>query len=208
MTGNRIANFLSILFHPLWVPVYLFVALMRFDRYALFLVGKDFQKLFLPLLLINAIAPAFSIWLLAKGGYISSVRVENRRERFVPILLVLFYYGGTYALIRITGQSVPWLIPSLMLALIASLVAALSLNFILKISLHMLALGGAFGVVLAIQAQHRFGPIAIAAAIGLLAGLVGWARLKLNAHSPREVYAGFLVGAVFSYFILRYELVI
>jgi membrane-associated phospholipid phosphatase len=28
----------------------------------------------------------------------------------------------------------------------------------------------------------------------VVAGLVGYARLRLNAHNPLQVYAGFLVG--------------
>jgi membrane-associated phospholipid phosphatase len=30
----------------------------------------------------------------------------------------------------------------------------------------------------------------------VVSGIVGYARLRLNAHSPAQVYAGFLLGAV------------
>jgi membrane-associated phospholipid phosphatase len=33
-------------------------------------------------------------------------------------------------------------------------------------------------------------------ALVLAAGLVGWSRLTLGAHTPREVYAGYAVGVV------------
>ena len=36
----------------------------------------------------------------------------------------------------------------------------------------------------------------ILALVMLMAGIVGYARLKLNAHTPAQVYSGFLLGVV------------
>lgn len=161
-----------------------------------------------PLLAINALAPAFSIWLMVKGGYVASVRLENRTERYWPIALVILYYAMTYGLIRLTTPSVPWLLFSFILALIGNLTVALIFSFFTKISLHLLAFGGCVGVVLALQSRHGLGPVMLPLVLLLLAGLTAWARLRLGAHSPREVYLGFSVGAVVSFLVLRFELVI
>jgi membrane-associated phospholipid phosphatase len=36
----------------------------------------------------------------------------------------------------------------------------------------------------------------------LIAGFVGFARLKLNAHSPSQVYTGFLLGFLVEFLLM------
>jgi len=206
--ADRLAGFISVLFHPLWMPLLLFGVLVWTDPMVAYLMPRSMVWFVFPLLAINALAPAFSIWLMARGGYVSSVRLENRTERYWPISLVIMYYIMTYGLIRLTAPSVPWLLFSFILALIGNLVAALILSFFTKISLHMLAFGGCVGVVLALQSQHGLGPVMLPVVMLLLAGLTAWARLRLGAHRSGEVYLGFLVGALVSFLVVRSEWVV
>jgi len=206
--SERFARFLSALFHPLWMPVFLFAGLVWVDPLVGYLLPPGITWFVFPLLLVNALAPAFSIWVMARGGFVTSVRLAHRKERFWPILLVVLYYGMTYGLIRFASSSIPWVLLSLILSVICNLLVALAFNFFVKTSLHMLALGGSTGAILALQMQHGLGPVWLLLAVMLLSGLVAWARLRLSAHSPREVYLGYALGAGVSFLVIRFEWVL
>ena len=80
------------------------------------------------------------------------------------------------------------------------------LFFALKIksSLHMLGMGGIIGFVMIMSFEYQLNFNALLASLFLVAGLIGVARLSLKAHSPAEVYIGFLVGVISQW--LSYEL--
>lgn len=64
-----------------------------------------------------------------------------------------------------------------------------------KISLHSLGMGAliSFVVILGVSCMQDF---TIAACISVaLTGLVCWARLYLEAHTPMQLLVGFVVGA-------------
>ena len=61
----------------------------------------------------------------------------------------------------------------------------------------MVAIGGLFGTYAGFAILFRYDLTVLLYCIALVAGLVGFARLKLKAHTPRQVYSGFLLGAVF-----------
>ncbi len=58
----------------------------------------------------------------------------------------------------------------------------------------MIAAGGMLGMILGLTLLSIItNPIYLIAAI-LISGLIGFARLKLNAHTQAQVYAGLLSG--------------
>jgi membrane-associated phospholipid phosphatase len=68
----------------------------------------------------------------------------------------------------------------------------------------MLGIGGIIGFVMIMSFEYQLNFNALLASLFLIAGLIGVARLSLNAHSPREVYVGFLVGVLSQW--MSYEL--
>jgi membrane-associated phospholipid phosphatase len=58
----------------------------------------------------------------------------------------------------------------------------------------MVGVGGITGAILAISYRLQSDIQLSFFSILLIAGFVGYARLKLNAHTPAQVYTGFLVG--------------
>jgi membrane-associated phospholipid phosphatase len=68
----------------------------------------------------------------------------------------------------------------------------------------MIGIGGLIGALLAISFFMQM-PVFTALSVCLIvAGCVGFARLQLNAHTPNQVYAGFVFGCLvqFSLFFL------
>ena len=78
-------------------------------------------------------------------------------------------------------------------AVILILVVIISIRW--KISTHMAGIGGVFGMVLGISITLTLDLQFMLMVIAALAGIIGHARLKLNAHDPAEIYTGFIAGA-------------
>ena len=93
--------------------------------------------------------------------------------------------------------------------LLEDLQDALSLTYLffalrIKSSLHMIGIGGIIGFVMIMSFEYQLNFNSLLASLFLVAGLIGVARLSLNAHKPGEVYIGFLVGVLAQW--ISYEL--
>jgi membrane-associated phospholipid phosphatase len=75
-----------------------------------------------------------------------------------------------------------------------TLLLGLLVNLFYKISLHTLAWGAAAASLSGLSIKMMLGIPGIVAGTVLIAGLAAWARLKLNAHNPSQVYLGFIAG--------------
>ena len=196
----KFARFISLLFHPLWMPLIIYTVARSCDPFIL--LPPAMNGFILLLLVINIVAPAVSILIMTKFGMISSIELSQRNERMGPYLLVLFYFIMSFLVLRMKATFLPLEILNWFLAIILSLSLAQVINQFWKISVHMLAQGGAFGMLLALQHLHNI-PIMYFLAGSLLAtGLTGYARVKLDAHTPNQVYAGFLLGLVVTYVVV------
>jgi hypothetical protein len=191
----KIARMISYLFHPLMVPCYILVLLLNINNNAAILVPLNYKLMISGVvLLMTVILPLCFTWLLIKLQYISSVYMNTRDERVYPIISLAVFYYATYYLLKEVHIAAIFSYYMLGATLIAIL--TLIINFYRKISLHMLAMGSFTGLFLGLSLQFgiNFTPEII---IGiLLAGVVGYARLKSNAHQPSEIYSGFLTGVV------------
>jgi hypothetical protein len=63
-----------------------------------------------------------------------------------------------------------------------------------KISIHMISIGGTIGLFMAIGFRYEWLLPQIILPLFFLAGIVGYARLRLEAHTPTQVYIGFITG--------------
>ena len=60
----------------------------------------------------------------------------------------------------------------------------------------MLGIGGIIGFVMVMSYEYHLNFTSLLSGLFLLAGLIGVSRLSLNAHRPKEIYLGFLLGLV------------
>ncbi|HCC63695.1 MAG TPA: hypothetical protein DEP62_00660, partial [Flavobacteriales bacterium] len=155
-----------------------------------------FSYLFV-LLLINTLAPAVSLWMLQRRGFISDLDIRSRKERPWPFLLVLAYYTMAYLLVlNSTAVEVPLFYRQVLLSLVVSIGIAWLITLRRKVSMHMMAQGGTLAAYTHVALQNGLWSMGWITALVMAAGLVGWSRLTLGAHTPREVYAGYTVGVV------------
>lgn len=152
------------------------------------------ENLFFLLFLCTFLMPASVIYYLYKIKIVSTLKMEELATRRIP-------YFITFLLYLLFGFFLKYKLPILreislaILSIATCLFLIFIISFYWKISAHLTGIGGAIGLFIAITlkkgADSLFLPIIISI---ILAGLIGSARLKLNAHNSRQIIAGFALG--------------
>lgn len=196
----RFAKVLSLVFHPLWMPLVIYVFVRSVDPYYIATTQAD-HFVFL-LLGVNIVAPALSMLIMIRYGMLSSIDLRERKERFGPYLLVIFYYVLSFAMLKWKVPYLPETVFRFFESVILSLIASLTINMFWKISVHMLAQGGIFGTLIGLNFIHpNLDQIWPMVSI-VMAGLTAYSRLKLEAHTHGQVYAGFCLGTLINALII------
>lgn len=143
--------------------------------------------------------PALVAVYLWYSGQVSSLHMPKSSERILPFLLTAIIYCGTYYIIKqLHLLAIEFYLPSVIYLIIMgatfSVLTALIINFKWKISVHMIGIGGLLGTLLGISFKYAVDMKMMICGVILIAGLVGFSRLKLKAHSLAQVYAGFFLG--------------
>lgn len=138
------------------------------------------------------ILPTINALILLKSGKIHSLQMETRKERVLPYFSTALYFFALYYLFH--TARFPSFLNIIILAAGISIILGLLINFKWKISAHSIAVGGIIGAVMGISLRLMIDFHMILVLLLLCAGLIGFARLKLNVHSPSQVYAGYLLG--------------
>lgn len=200
----RLAKALSLIFHPLWMPLIIYVLVRWLDPYY---IGQTQADNFVILLLVvNIIAPALSMLIMIKYGMLTSIELRDRKERFGPYMLVIFYYILSYTMLKWQGPILPQEVFSFFVSVILSLIVSLTINMFWKISVHLLAQGGVFGTLLALNSLHKSDINVFLMISALAAGLTAYSRLKLHAHTHGQVYAGFILGVIMNWTIISLKI--
>ena len=102
----------------------------------------------------------------------------------------------------------PPILLSIFLGVTVAVVITFILTFFIKISAHMVAISGLLASLLALYVKFYANFFLEIALFSIVWGLVGYARLKLKAHSSTEVYLGSLVGFVCVFFVTLFGITI
>jgi len=186
-----IYQIISYLFHPLLMPTFSFILLFTFLPQVINPLGW----ITLPFLFVTTcVIPVISISMLKYFGSIANFRLERREERIVPFSFVTIFYGITTYMfvfqVKVNQAVALMLISTTLLVLI---LAIITLWF--KISIHTAGVSGVVGILIAFGLKYP-GTSVLYPLIGmiLVAGLTMSARLHLNAHTPKEIFAGLAAG--------------
>ncbi|MCO8269194.1 phosphoesterase PA-phosphatase [Actinoplanes sp. TRM 88003] len=122
-----------------------------------------------------------------RRGRLTSHHIPEREHRRGPLLFGLACaIVGTTALVLLGA---PRELLALLAAGITGLVVFAAVTAYWKMSIHAGVAAGTVAVLVAV-----FGPVALLAVP--LVPLIGWSRVVLKAHTPAQVVAGTLVGAL------------
>lgn len=200
---KNLATLISYLFHPLLTATYgclLVFFGMKGSIYYVFTPLKMKLAITVTVFAFTVLLPALNMLILYKLNYISSMKLENRRERIFPLIMTSICYFGLYYMIY--DLSV-W--PAIKLFILGGGLCILSAAIIhlwWQISAHMIGIGGLVGIMLALGWVLQMPVFAVLSLCLLLAGLIGFSRLFLNAHTPHQVYAGFIFGCFMQFSLL------
>jgi hypothetical protein len=188
------AKVISYVFHPLFIPTYIFFFLIRQFPYEFAGITEWQLKMrFFSIFWLTAFFPAFAVFLMWRLKFSESIFLRTQKERIVPYIITMFFYWWMYYLSRnFTDQ--PAALKFFYMGIFMATVAGLILNSYYKISLHAMGVGGAFTAIIlfALFYQVSLG-ISISVAT-VIAGLVCTSRFLVSDHSPLEVYSGLFVG--------------
>lgn len=191
---RTLANIISILFHPLFMPTYGILILFNSGTFLTYLPFEYKRLIFIIVLVNTAILPMCLVPLYLYQKIIGTIHMSSNRERIIPLLVsTLLFYFAYYLVSRL---NIPHLIKSYILAGAVAAFIAFLISFKWKISVHMMGIGGLLGAVLVISSRLMADLKFYLITIIIIAGLTGFARLRLDSHNPLQVYVGFGIGLV------------
>lgn len=202
---NRFFSVVTYLTHPLLIPTYLLLIIFNSDTYLSYTLSPALQRIILSaVFVLTCLMPFLSSVLLLKKQGVQGLLMEDRQSRTIPYFFTLIYYVACYYfLLKLPVSSV---IKILILAAACCIALAFIINFFWKISIHLIGLGGmagAFYVLSLLLSSEFILPFVLSI---ILAGLTASARLMKNAHSPSQLYFGFIAGFVCEYIFIMYSL--
>jgi hypothetical protein len=147
-------------------------------------------------LVSTCILPALSSYLMLRTGLIKNLEMTDRKDRLLPYLITALYYYFAFTLF----ENFP--VPSGMIHAIrmfvlggaGAILVTAGINLFWKISAHTVAMGGLSGAMLALTYALPDSSFGMFYSAMLCSGVVAYARLKIEAHTPSQVYTGFLLG--------------
>ena len=199
---TKLASIISYMFHPLMMSTFLFILLSIASPYTILPIGFTTTGAVVLIILLwvtTFIIPSLSLFILKKTGSISSLSLSNRKERITPLIYTTVMYGvNTYMFSTKVELGV---MISVFLGISTLLIALTTLiTLFWKISVHGIGIGGLIGLLIPSNLiDNIFHFDIILVVLFILAGIILSARLKLNAHTPTQVYVGFVMGVFVSF---------
>jgi hypothetical protein len=188
------ANFVSYLFHPSFVPVYIiaFLVYVHPSYFAGFSERGKLQTIIISI--INLVAfPLITVLLLRAVGFLDSIFLRTRKDRIIPYMASGIFFFWAYTVFK-KQEMYPPIMPIFVLGVFLAASGGLIANIYFKISMHAIGMGGLLGIFYVVTKDNTMlmtWPVAMAL---LIAGIVCTARLLLNTHTQKDIYAGLALG--------------
>ena len=199
----QLAQFISVLGHPLFMPAYSFGILIYFNPYINMMLTETSKQYILSVLVaFTIILPMLTVMVFKLFRLIDSVFMKTNKERILPFLVTLIWYYLGFQLL--TKIYIPQIFLLIIIGAICNLGIALIITSRWKISIHMLGIGGVIGGILGVSQRIQFDHSLLLATLILFSGFVGYARLKTNSHNYTQVYTGFIIGAIIEWVCVIY----
>lgn len=189
---NIFAKTVSVVFHPLFMPVYGILIIFSAPTLFGYLPFSVKRLLLLIVMINNVLLPLSLLPYLRYRNHITSWAIDNRRERVLPLFIATILYAATsYIIVR---YPVPGFIKSFILGVFIISLLVTVMNMWWKISIHSAAAGAIMALVLVLSLKMNSPLIWPLMIVIISAGLILSSRLKLNAHNSSEVWSGFFLG--------------
>jgi hypothetical protein len=195
--GLRVpAKIISYVFHPLFMPLMMAIVVSFLDKTGFAgLAVQQRNQLFYNIALNTIFFPLISTLLLKALGFIESIQMHTPKDRIIPLIATMAFYFWCYLIMK-NLPFTPLLLKVLMLGSFWGIIVVFIANIFIKISMHTAAAGGALGLVIVLMMISQINlifPLLLALLVG---GIIGTARMVLQAHRPGEVWLGYFAGVL------------
>ncbi|UJP65147.1 phosphatase PAP2 family protein [Mongoliitalea daihaiensis] len=198
------ALIVSYLLQPLVIPTLIILFVATKASFWLKIPAYEFNQVLSAVALTTLVIPMMILMAMRWSKLIPSFQLPEKEDRFLPFVSVSVLYMMATYFFHLKLQASPPLVFLLSIITIA-LVLLTTVTYFWKISAHMVAMAGFLGVVSAFAFKApQLQLVNYLIGIVLLNGLVASSRLYLNAHTPHQVIAGFLLGFALNFFPLYY----
>ena len=189
-----IAQFISYVFHPLFIPTFFFVFLMIELPYK-FEGITDWQlklRLF-SVFWLTAFFPAFAVFLLWRLKFSESIFLRTQKERIIPYVITMFFYWWMYYLSRnFTDQ--PIALKFFYLGIFVASAIGMTVNNFMKVSLHAMGIAGLTTAIILVSVFYPVNNAIWVLLAVLIIALVISARLVVSDHTKKELIVGLFIG--------------
>jgi hypothetical protein len=191
---NVPAFIISVLFHPLFVPLYI-VGFLVYIHPSYFAGVSDHNKLSAVLIAaLNAVFfPLITVLLLLALKFIDSIFLHSQKDRIIPYIASGIFFFWTFWVFY-NNEQFPKLMASLFLGMLLASSTAVVANNFFKISMHAIGMGGWLAVFIVILKSNTMLMSWPLATVIILTGLVCTARLSTGSHTYKEIIYGLLLG--------------
>lgn len=207
-----LAEILSWVFLPLFMPVYGLIIAMYIPSNPDYILYEDSlywlndsakTAVLYMFIIFSVIAPGLSFVILRKRNIISTIDMENQKERNIPMFIMLSYCLVLYFLFILKAQNniLPKYIYALPLSGVFVTVIFTYINRWIKISLHAGGAGILSGFMFAYMANQMEFKFWILIAVIIASGLTISARLYLKKHTSTEVYTGWVLAFIMTFLV-------
>ncbi len=135
------AQFVSYIFHPLFIPVY--VALFLLFVHPLLFAGHDYDaklRLIATVFVNLTLLPAITVFLCWRLKFVDSVYMNTQKERIIPLAAAMIFYFWCWFVLR-NFTVIPGFFRQFLLGSFITIIGAWLANIYFKVSLHAVAAG-------------------------------------------------------------------
>ena len=118
------------------------------------------------------------------------------KVKYIPLIGAMTFYFWVYHVFSNIQPQPPFILRVLLLGSFWGVIVIFMVNIFFKASIHTLAAGGVLGIVIILMILS---PVSMALplfVVLIIAGLIGSARLLLGAHTPAQIYTGYVLGVL------------
>jgi hypothetical protein len=190
-----IGNFISYIFHPLFIPTYFLLYLIQNIPYEFAgITPWQLQLRVFSVFWLTAFFPAFSVFLLWKLKFSDSIYLRTQKERIIPYVITMFFYWWMYYLSRHFNDQ-PLALKYFYFGIFIASAIGLVINNFIKVSLHGIGVGGMLMAIILAGILYPIQNIFWVSIAIVITALVISARMMVSNHTDKELWVGLLVGA-------------